>query len=153
MTNHSLRIAAEAVKLYETIRYPFRIWLRTDIGLVKLCREKNIGFIAMKALSGGLITNSAAAHAFLSQYDNVLPIWGIQRERELDEFISYIENPPKYDEAVLKLIEKDKKTLGGAFCRGCGYCLPCPKDIDIPTCARMSLLLRAPTGVLNRNIK
>ena len=151
MTNHSLRIAAEAVEsgLYETIQYPFS-YLATDrdIGLVKLCREKNIGFIAMKALSGGLITNSAAAHAFLSQYDNVLPIWGIQRERELDEFISYIENPPKYDEAVLKLIEKDKKTLGGAFCRGCGYCLPCPKNIDIPTCARMSLLLRrAPTEV------
>ena len=35
----------------------------------------------MKALSGGLITNSAAAYAFEDQYDNVLPIWGVQREK------------------------------------------------------------------------
>lgn len=151
ITNHRLHVAIEAAEsgLYETIQYPFS-YLATDrdIGLVKLCRDKGIGLIAMKALSGGLITNSAAAYAFMSQYDNVLPIWGVQRETELDEFISYIENPPKYDAAVSELIEKDKKTLGSAFCRGCGYCLPCPKDIDIPTCARMSLLLRrAPAGV------
>lgn len=145
ITNHRLSVAAEAVEsgLYETLQYPFS-YLATDrdIGIVRLCREKNLGFIAMKALSGGLITNSAAAYAFLAQYDNVLPIWGIQRERELDEFISYIKNPPMYDAAVSALIEEDKKSLGGAFCRGCGYCLPCPKNIDIPTCARMSLLIR-----------
>lgn len=45
-----------------------------------------MGFIAMKALSGGLINNSAAASAYLAQFDNVLPIWGVQRESELDEF-------------------------------------------------------------------
>ncbi len=145
LTNHRMNIATEAAEsgLYETIQYPFS-YLATDrdVGLVKLCREKNIGLIAMKALSGGLITNSAASYAFMSQFDNVLPIWGIQRERELDAFISYTKNPPVYDAAMSELIEKDKKALGRAFCRGCGYCLPCPKDIDIPTCARMSLLLR-----------
>jgi len=41
-----------------------------------------------------------------------------------------------------KTIEQDKKELQGAFCRGCGYCLPCPVDIPIPFAARMSLLLR-----------
>jgi predicted aldo/keto reductase-like oxidoreductase len=151
LTNHRLSVAAESAEsgLYETLQYPFS-YLATDrdISLVQLCRQKNLGFIAMKALSGGLITNSAAAYAFLAQFDNVLPIWGIQRERELDEFVSYISNPPKYDTAVSKLIEKDKQVLGSAFCRGCGYCLPCPKEIDIPTCARMSLLLRrAPAAV------
>lgn len=96
----------------------------------------------MKALSGGLITNSAAAYAYLNQFDNVLPIWGIQRERELDEFLSYDKHPPTLDDTLLSVIEHDKTSLGGSFCRGCGYCLPCPKNIDIPTCARMSLLIR-----------
>lgn len=34
----------------------------------------------MKALSGGLINRSDAAYAYLAQFDNVLPIWGIQKK-------------------------------------------------------------------------
>ncbi len=48
----------------------------------------------MKALSGGLITNSAAAYAYLAQFDGVLPIWGVQREAEHDEFLSYHDQSP-----------------------------------------------------------
>ena len=106
------------------------------------CREKNMGFIAMKALSGGLITNSRAAYAYQAEFDNVEPIWGIQREKELDEFLSYIDNPPVMDEELRAVIEKDQKELAGNFCRGCGYCMPCPAGIEINNCARMSLLLR-----------
>ena len=101
-----------------------------------------MGFIAMKALSGGLITNAKAAAAFIGQYDHVLPIWGIQREKELDEFLSFVDNPPQMTEEIAALISKDKKDLSGNFCRGCGYCLPCPAQIEIPNSARMSLLLR-----------
>ena len=59
-----------------------------------------MGFIAMKALSGGLITNSKVAYAYQAEYDNVLPIWGIQRMSELEEFISYIDNPPVMDDEI-----------------------------------------------------
>lgn len=151
ISNHRLPVAIEAAEsgLYETIQFPFS-YLATDkeIELVKLCSARNIGFIAMKALSGGLITNSAAAYAFLAQYHHVLPIWGIQREKELDEFIAYIENPPVLSEALSIIIEHDRKVLSGGFCRGCGYCLPCPAEIDIPMCARMSLMIqRAPISI------
>jgi len=145
ITNHRLSVAQEAIDsgLYETLQFPF-CYLSGDqeLSLVKQCKEKNMGFIAMKALSGGLITDSAAAYAFLDQFDNVLPIWGVQRERELDEFISYIDNPPSMTEERAALIEKDRVELGGEFCRGCGYCMPCPAGIEINNCARMSLLLR-----------
>ncbi len=151
ITNHKIKVAIEAAEsgLYETIQYPFS-YLATDeeIELVNKCNKYEIGFIAMKALSGGLISNSAAAYAYLAQYDNVLPIWGVQREAELNEFISYIENPPVLNQELANIIEHDKKELGGEFCRGCGYCLPCPANIDIPTSARMSLMVRrAPTSV------
>lgn len=151
ITNHRLNVALEAAEsgLYETIQFPFS-YLSTDAEqeLVKLCAEKNIGFIAMKALSGGLITNSAAAYAFLAQFENVLPIWGIQREKELDEFISYTKNPPVLDDKLKAVIEKDRAELLGEFCRGCGYCLPCPAGIEISTAARMSLMIRrAPVSV------
>ena len=145
ITNHRLSVANEAIEsgLYETLQFPF-CYLATqkDIELVEKCKEKDMGFVAMKALSGGLITNSAAAYAYLAQYDNVLPIWGVQRENELDEFISYITNPPVMTEEIKALIAKDREELLGEFCRGCGYCMPCPAGIEINNCARMSLLLR-----------
>jgi predicted aldo/keto reductase-like oxidoreductase len=151
ITNHRLAVAIEAAEsgLYDTIQFPFS-YLATEkeIELVKLCREKGVGFIAMKALSGGLIRNSAAAYAYLAQFDNVLPIWGVQREKELDEFIWYIDNPPTLTQTLAAVIERDRSELAKDFCRGCGYCLPCPAGIDIPTSARMSLMIRrAPVSV------
>ena len=127
ITNHRLDVAEEAVRsgLYETLQFPF-CYLATekDLALVKLCREHQVGFIAMKGLSGGLLTRSDAAYAWLDQFDNVLPIWGIQRETELDEFIRYFEQPPALTGEIQQLIEKDRQELIGNFCRACGYCMP-----------------------------
>lgn len=145
ITNHRLAVAKEAIdsELYETLQFPFNyLATKEELKLVSRCKENNIGFIAMKALSGGLITNSRAAYAYQDLFDHVLPIWGVQKEKELDEFISYIDNPPTMTEEIKAVIEKDQKELASNFCRGCGYCMPCPVGIEINNCARMSLLLR-----------
>jgi predicted aldo/keto reductase-like oxidoreductase len=145
ISNHRLALTREAVAsgLYETIQFPLSsLSTENDLALVADCRTHDVGFIAMKALSGGLITSAASTFAFLRQFENVVPIWGIQRDRELDEFLILETHPPKLDAAMMKVIEKDRRELAGAFCRACGYCMPCPAGIPIPMAARMSLLLR-----------
>ncbi|WP_148408933.1 aldo/keto reductase [Murimonas intestini] len=145
ITNHRLAVAHEAIDsgMYDTLQFPFcYLSAEKETELVEKCRKADMGFIAMKALSGGLITSSEAAAAFMMEYDNVLPIWGIQREKELDEFLEFVAKPPVMTEEISALIEKDRKELQGEFCRGCGYCMPCPAGIEINNCARMSLLLR-----------
>ncbi len=147
ITNHRFGVAEEAIEsdLYETLQFPFSyLSQEKEITLVEKCRQKDMGFLAMKALAGGLITNSSAAYAFLAQevFSHVLPIWGVQRKSELDEFITYIENPPVMTEELQDYIMKDRQELSKEFCRGCGYCMPCPVGVEINTCARMSLLIR-----------
>ena len=144
ITTHKITFAHEAIEsgLYETLQYPFSYLSgEEEIELVEKCRQLDVGFIAMKAMGGGLISNSKASFAFLNQFDNVLPIWGIQKISELDEFLSYDENTTLDDE-LKKAIEQDKTELGENFCRGCGYCMPCPEEINVSLCARMSLWIR-----------
>lgn len=145
ITNHRMAVAEEAVQsgLYDTLQFPFN-YLSTEreLALAVACQAQHMGFIAMKGLSGGLLRNSKAVYAYMAQFENVLPIWGIQKEQELDEFVSYIDNPPELTEELLAIIEKDRSELSADFCRGCGYCMPCPVGIEINNCARMSLLLR-----------
>ena len=149
-TNHRLAVAEEAVRsgLYETLQFPFSyLASEKEEALVRLCEELDVGFICMKALAGGLITRSDVAYAYLAQYP-VAPIWGIQRESELEEFLSYNDNPPTLDAERLAYIDTERRSLAGDFCRGCGYCMPCPVGIEINNCARMSLLLRRSPAAL-----
>lgn len=145
VTAHKLNVAKECVEsgLYETLQYPLSyLSSEKEVELVEMCRERNMGFIAMKGLAGGLISRSQAAFAYMSQFENVVPIWGVQKMEELEEWLGYMEDAPVLDEEIRAFIEKEKKELTGEFCRGCGYCMPCPAGIKINNCARMSLMVR-----------
>ncbi len=145
ITAHKIAVAEEAIEsgLYETLQFPFSyLGSERELALPGLCAARNMGFIAMKSLAGGLITDSRVAMAFMTTQPNVLPIWGIQRMHELEEWLSYMDETPAMTEEIAAFIEKERAELAGSFCRGCGYCMPCPAGIQINNCARMSLMLR-----------
>ena len=145
ITNHRLKVAQEAIAsgLYATLQFPYSYLAGPqEEALVEGCREKGMGFIAMKGLAGGLIRDGYAAAAFMETKDIVVPIWGVQRDWELEQFLDVVKNGAELTPERLAVIEKDRKELSGNFCRGCGYCMPCPVGISIRDCARMSLMLR-----------
>lgn len=145
VTTHSLRFAFELVESgrFETLQYPFS-YLSNDEEqrLVRLCREKDMGFIAMKALAGGMLSNARAVHAFMAEQEGVAPIYGIQTMQELDQWLALAEEAPALNGELQSVIDADRAALGGQFCRSCGYCMPCPKGIEIRNCARMDMLIR-----------
>lgn len=145
ISQHSQERAYAAVDsgLYDTLQYPLSyLSSDEDLALIDRCRKQDVGVIAMKPLAGGLLTNARPAFAFLRQFENVIPIWGIQRLAELDEILAYDSDPPAIDDAMQATMERDRRELAGDFCRACGYCLPCPAGIPINWAARMSVALR-----------
>jgi len=145
VTTHRVQVAEQAIASgrFETLQFPFSyLSSDRDLALSAACRQADMGFIAMKGLAGGLLTNARACHAFMKSYDNVVPIWGIQRQEELEQWLQTAQEDPDLDEALAAVIQADRAQLAGSFCRGCGYCMPCPVGIEINNAARMDMLLR-----------
>jgi predicted aldo/keto reductase-like oxidoreductase len=145
VTTHRMELAFQLIETgrFETLQYPFS-YLSTEreCGLVRRCAELDVGFIAMKALSGGLLRNARACYAFMAEYDNVVPLWGIQTMEQMEEFLALTAEDPRLDDALRAVIEADRRELSGNFCRSCGYCLPCPAGIELFNMARLNFLLR-----------
>ena len=146
VTSHRVGVIEECIDagIFETVQFPFSyISAERDLALAERAKKADVGYIAMKGLAGGLLGNDPrACHAFMNQYDNVVPIWGIQTMEELDCWIKLAEEDPQMDEELASRIRADRQELAGGFCRSCGYCMPCTVGIEIFNCARMNMLLR-----------
>lgn len=111
-TNLETAIKAVESDLYETIQFPFNV-LSSDavIELVKLCQDHDVGFIAMQPLCGGVVDNIPLAFGFLQQYENVVPIWGVQTLEQMEQILYFNEHPPVID----KKFEEDVENLRNFF--------------------------------------
>ena len=145
ITNHRLAVAHEAVDsgLYALLQFPYSYLSGPkEQELVDKCRAKGMGFVAMKGMAGGLLRDGTIAAAWMARQEGVVPIWGVQHEWELDQFLACVKQTPELSEEYQAVIDRDRAELTGGFCRSCGYCMPCPVGIQINQCARMSLMLR-----------
>lgn len=93
--------------LFETIQFPFSVVSTQEVlDLVKLCEDHDVGFIAMQPLGGGLLENIPIAFGFLNQYENVVPIWGVQNQEEMNQILYFNEHPPVIDEKFNSDVER-----------------------------------------------
>ena len=105
----NLDIAQQALEsgLYEVIQFPFNMISSHIVAdFVKECAEKNVGFIAMQPLNGGVITNIPLAFGFLSQFESVIPIWGAHTLEQMNQILFFNEHPPVIDEKFHEDVER-----------------------------------------------
>ena len=107
-----------------------------------MCKEHKMGFIAMKAVSGGLCGSAKAAFAYQQQFDNVVPsACGVQRQEELDESLFYEQTLPTLDDELMAVISKrNALSLPEELSRPAVVACLVPVGIQIPTVARLHLL-------------
>jgi predicted aldo/keto reductase-like oxidoreductase len=134
ITCHQIDIAKDAVKtdLFETIMFPlnFMSYEGRD-ELLSLCRQHDVGFIAMKPLAGGMIDNATIAIKYLLQFPDIVLIPGIERVPEIEEIARVFEGPKEMTAGEKQEMERIKQELGPRFCRRCDYCQPCTAEIPI----------------------
>ena len=98
---------------------------------VPLAKELDMGFIAMKPFGGGLLSDAALSMKYLAGFDGIVPDPGIEKLSEMEEIVRIMESGEKLSPEDIAAIEAMKQELGASWCHRCGYCLPCPQNIDI----------------------
>jgi predicted aldo/keto reductase-like oxidoreductase len=136
ITSHSMEVALKAVPLgcFETIQFPFNfVTSEPADSLLPLARQHDLGFIAMKPLGGGLLSDASLCIKYLLQFDGVLPDPGIQRVEEIEEIAGIVAGSGELTPEEWQAIERIRAEVGTRFCRRCGYCEPCPQGVRIST--------------------
>ncbi|MBR4631291.1 MAG: aldo/keto reductase [Treponema sp.] len=102
ISTESLEIAKEMLSSdvpWETIQFPFNMLCPTEIeNFVKEVAKSEIGFIAMRPLCGGIVSNIPLALGYLRQFENVVPVWGVENSEQLQQILYFTQNPPNIDE-------------------------------------------------------
>lgn len=117
----------------ETIQFPYN-FLETDAEKVfEKASRLNKGVIVMKPLAGGVIDNAKVSLKFILNNENVsVCIPGMESKEQIIENTS-IDNYNLNDDEK-EYINSMREKMDKDFCHRCGYCLPCTKGIDIPSC-------------------
>lgn len=135
ITSHSHLLLEKSLeyKDIETIQFPFNPIESQGVELFKKAKEKNIGIIGMKPVAGGAITNVELSLRYIINSNLVdVAIPGMESIDQVKENALVGKDITKLTKEENEKIAKEVKELGNEFCRRCGYCLPCPQNINIP---------------------
>ena len=145
LTHHGLQRAhfAIATGLFDTLQFPLSLMSTPEeIAISFRAAELDLGVIAMKGMCGGLLEDGKLAFTFLNQHRHIVPIWGLKKAKELDEFVELSKHPEPFTVEMQKQADRLKQEYGNDFCRCCGYCLPCPQGIPITLATRITTMVK-----------
>jgi predicted aldo/keto reductase-like oxidoreductase len=135
ISTHSMAMAQKAVtsELFDVILFPFNfVTDHAEEQLVPLAKEHDVGFLAMKSFAGGQLADADIAIKYLLQFDNVIPVPGIETVQNIEEIVKVVKGSWELTSHDWERIEAIRSQQGSKLCMWCEYCKPCPKDINIP---------------------
>lgn len=136
VTCHQIDTAKKAVASdkFETVMFPFNFVASEAMDeLIPLARAHDVGFITMKPLAGGMISNARIAFKYLFQFPDIVSIPGIEKVEEIEEIAGLLSRQPHLTAGDKREMEQLKQQLGARFCHRCDYCQPCKQGIAIST--------------------
>ncbi len=159
ITGHSPAILAKAIQTgqFDVVQVLFNIVEREALSeLIPLAMDMNIGILGMKPFGGGAfleadnklrkaldgyadaISDTLIRFVLSSEVSSVLA--GVHTEKELEQNAA-VGDPLKLFSAsetaeILKAVDLSVEH-NEVFCHRCGYCVCCPRRIDIPLIIRL----------------
>jgi predicted aldo/keto reductase-like oxidoreductase len=134
ITGHSRDILQHAcgLGLFDTVQLPFNaIETEWSEGVLPAAREAGMGTLGMKPVAGGALADVPPAIRFTLNGGIDISIPGMDAIEQVDENVTAGDLAPLSAEELASLL-KEKEAWGELFCRRCGYCMPCPNDLNIP---------------------
>lgn len=134
VTSHSLNVLERAIEdgHFEVIMacYSF-LEPEAATKVFPLAKEKDVGVLAMKPYSGGVIEEAGPALRFSLSTPNIAPIPGSETLERARENWKIFTEGYSLTEKDKERIEVLKKEFDRQFCRRCDYCQPCTEKINI----------------------
>ncbi|MDA8234689.1 MAG: 4Fe-4S dicluster domain-containing protein [Clostridia bacterium] len=119
--------------LFATMMFSYNVVENHNKGLFTHAHQQKIGTFAMKPLAGGFIPDARRALRYIAANPHVnCLLVGMSSPAEIEANVMALDEGPLAPEETRQL-EQWAAQAGYEFCRRCGYCLPCPQGIDIPT--------------------
>lgn len=142
-SSHNVDVALKLVSSgwFETVMVALNFISNEAAGeLAPLAREHDVGFIAMKPFAGGRVKKASLAIKYLLQFEGIMAIPGIEKIEEIEEIVDIVDGSWELTPQEYQEIENIRTNVGTRFCRQCGYCMPCPQGVHIPSLMYLPIL-------------
>ncbi|HNX93668.1 MAG TPA: aldo/keto reductase [Holophaga sp.] len=128
---------------YNAINFPYRE------AALEAAHRKHMGVVTMNPLGGGVIPRNPKRLAFLKASGDrsvaeaalrfnishpaiTCALVGFSDTGQVDEAVSAVEDFSPYPPEHIDRLKTQLTASFDGICTGCGYCLPCPADLEIP---------------------
>jgi len=145
LTSHNLEVLESCLDdgLFDVIMVCFSfLEPQARERIIPKALEKNIGVLAMKPFSGGVIEDPRLALKYALGEPGVLVLAGVESPALFDENWRVFQEGAPLTDAEQERIAELQRTYDKVFCRRCDYCQPCTESISIQTVLGVRALVK-----------